>query len=266
MSLEEGDLVEVEQKNSELWWTGIKLIGKKRGQFPASHVRAITGKIEASLASLGVDVKSTTRNGDTEQHTGRLGHSIQERVVALEEYEAERDDEINLKADDIVQVIEQKYPKWWKGCNERSGEIGFFPIKKTKRIVFSAEDSNGSPTNIDFDSSDSDYESNEANSNDSSPRSSRLYNIRIMQTENGEDNGERHKVKSSQQRFLVICELVETEQKYIEQLQFISQVKLFNDKILANLLLILLYCRTFKAHFSAVALCQLRKLTQFLSI
>lgn len=230
--------MEVEQQDSDIWWTGIKVIGKKRGQFPASHVRAIKGKVDASLASLGVEGNklTSTRNADADQRaSSALGqHSFRERVRALREYEAERDDEINLKVDDIVQVIEQKYAKWWKGVNERSGEVGLFPLKKTKSIAFSVASSNGGQltpvtpdsANIDFDSSDSDYESNENNSNDSSPRSSRLYNIRVMQTENGEENGEPHKVKNSQQRFLVICELIETEQRYIEQLQFTTQVKL----------------------------------------
>lgn len=233
LSLEEGDLVEVEQKDSGTWWTGIKVIGKKRGQFPASHVRAIKGKVDASLASLGVESnRLSTRNADDHLASAVNRLSFQERVIALEGYEAERDDEINLKADDIVVVIEQKYAKWWKGVNERSGEVGLFPLKKTKSIAFSVESSNGGQftvdpdnANMDSDSSDSDYESNENNSNESSPRSSRLYNIRIMQGENGEENVERHKVKSSQQRFLVICELIETEQKYIQQLQFTSQVR-----------------------------------------
>lgn len=265
LSLEVGDLVEVLAKDSETWWKGRKVIGKASGVFPVKYVQPIKGRVGATLVELGAETKTkttTTRKSGTESKSNKKvetpeeGKFIHDRVLTTEPYEAERDDEMSIETNDVLQVIERRYAKWWLGCNERTGEKGFFPVKSTKpqqtsqahraKSIVRKESRREKKVNTSSihskDHSDDsgnhhpdlgDLSTGEfssvTTSSESSPRNSDLYTISLLDSPTVEDevadNESPTKRQNSQsQRFYVICELIETEQKFVEYLLDICKV------------------------------------------
>ena len=54
------------------------------------------------------------------------------RCKALYDYDATREDELTIRPDDIIDIIEKYDPEWWQG--ELNGQIGVFPSSYVEEI------------------------------------------------------------------------------------------------------------------------------------
>ncbi|XP_065583401.1 intersectin-1-like isoform X3 [Artemia franciscana] len=123
LSLQRGQLVLIRKKNPTGWWEGeLQAKGKQRqfGWFPSSYVRIMTSSGSA---------RSTPVQEFDDQLAGFSSPApptIQvEKVIAMFPYTAQNDDELSLKKDDVIIVINKDDASWWQG--ELNGVVGLFP-------------------------------------------------------------------------------------------------------------------------------------------
>ncbi|KAI0243954.1 hypothetical protein L0F63_005153 [Massospora cicadina] len=100
LTLNLGDVVQVESYNEDRWWLGRNLMTGRRGLFPSNFVMPLS---EEALDAPAVD------------------HG---RVEAAYDYEAQAPDELALKTGDIITVV-AKDDGWWTG--QIGGRVGVFP-------------------------------------------------------------------------------------------------------------------------------------------
>ncbi|XP_069092135.1 intersectin-2 isoform X1 [Pleurodeles waltl] len=106
LSLAPGQLILILKKNATGWWQGeLQARGKKRqkGWFPANHVKI-----------LGPSTDKTTPS-----------FSAVCQVIAMYDYVANNEDELNFTKGQLINVINKDDPDWWQG--EINGATGLFP-------------------------------------------------------------------------------------------------------------------------------------------
>ncbi|XP_069461955.1 intersectin-2 isoform X2 [Ambystoma mexicanum] len=106
LSLAPGQLILILKKNSTGWWQGeLQARGKKRqkGWFPANHVKIL--------------------GPSTERNTPSFTPVCQ--VIAMYDYIANNEDELNFTKGQLINVISKDDPDWWQG--EINGATGLFP-------------------------------------------------------------------------------------------------------------------------------------------
>ncbi|XP_029001279.1 intersectin-2b isoform X2 [Betta splendens] len=128
LSLENGQLILVLGKNVSGWWLGeLQARGKKRqkGWFPASHV-TILGSNSG---------KSTPAPQPVCQ------------VIAIYDYTAANEDEMSFSKDQVISVLDNNNPDWWKG--EFNGNTGLFPTNYVKPLSGDSDPSQQYPNSQD---------------------------------------------------------------------------------------------------------------------
>ena len=69
-------------------------------------------------------------------------HIFTEKVRTLYAYRAQQTDELSFEPGEIIKILTEDDPTWWKGESESSGRSGFFPnnyvelIKVDKRCKY----------------------------------------------------------------------------------------------------------------------------------
>ncbi|CAJ0926191.1 unnamed protein product [Ranitomeya imitator] len=111
LSLAPGQLILILKKNPSGWWQGeLQARGKKRqkGWFPASHVKLL-GPSNDKVAPAFTPVC---------------------QVIAMYEYIANNEDELNFGKGQLINVINKDDADWWQG--EINGITGLFPSNYVK--------------------------------------------------------------------------------------------------------------------------------------
>ncbi|XP_078503832.1 intersectin-2 isoform X6 [Lissotriton helveticus] len=106
LSLAPGQLILILKKNATGWWQGeLQARGKKRqkGWFPANHVNIL--------------------GPSTDKNTPSFSPVCQ--VIAMYDYVANNEDELNFTKGQLINVINKDDPDWWQG--EINGVMGLFP-------------------------------------------------------------------------------------------------------------------------------------------
>uniref|UniRef100_A0A8D1ARC5 Intersectin 2 n=2 Tax=Sus scrofa TaxID=9823 RepID=A0A8D1ARC5_PIG len=115
LSLAPGQLILILKKNTSGWWQGeLQARGKKRqkGWFPASHVKLL---------------------GPSSERTTPAFHPGMEmvcQVIAMYDYIANNEDELNFSKGQLINVLNKDDPDWWQG--EINGVTGLFPSNYVK--------------------------------------------------------------------------------------------------------------------------------------
>ncbi|MEJ1287256.1 hypothetical protein NN561_018274 [Cricetulus griseus] len=111
LSLAPGQLILILKKNTSGWWQGeLQARGKKRqkGWFPASHVKLLGPSSERSTPAFHIVCQ----------------------VIAMYDYVANNEDELNFSKGQLINVINKDDPDWWQG--EINGVTGLFPSNYVK--------------------------------------------------------------------------------------------------------------------------------------
>ncbi|XP_018431025.1 PREDICTED: intersectin-2 [Nanorana parkeri] len=111
LSLAPGQLILILKKNASGWWQGeLQARGKKRqkGWFPATHVKLL---------------------GPTNDKTAPAFNPVCQ-VIAMYEYVANNEDELNFNKGQLINVISKDDADWWQG--EINGATGLFPSNYVK--------------------------------------------------------------------------------------------------------------------------------------
>uniref|UniRef100_A0A8D9DXC2 SH3 domain-containing kinase-binding protein 1 n=1 Tax=Cacopsylla melanoneura TaxID=428564 RepID=A0A8D9DXC2_9HEMI len=131
LELHVDDVIDVLNEVEEGWWRG--RLRNRTGVFPSNFVEEMpAGEAGAVAESRGIrkesNNNSTTVNVNVSVKTETPAATIvKERCKVLYPYEAQNEDELNLKEEDIVVLISKDAPDkgWWKG--ELNGRVGLFP-------------------------------------------------------------------------------------------------------------------------------------------
>ncbi|KAI7685872.1 Intersectin-2 [Sarcoptes scabiei] len=148
LSLEVGQLIQVRKKTQTGWWEGeLQAKGKKKqiGWFPASYIKPFG---------------SSSNNSTSESSKSATEEPEIERVQALYNFNAQRDDEISFVKDDIIRVLSKSDPTWWRGHNTRTDAVGLFPSNHIQ--VLSSEESNKVESDPIFDEASMNFRSSGA--------------------------------------------------------------------------------------------------------
>ncbi|KAA0711236.1 Intersectin-2 EH domain and SH3 domain regulator of endocytosis 2 [Triplophysa tibetana] len=196
LNLGPGQLILILNKNPSGWWLGeLQARGKKRqkGWFPASHVKLLgsnSGKSTPAPAAVC-------------------------QVVSIYDYTAANEDELSFSQNQIINVLDKSNSDWWKG--ELNGVTGLIPTNYVK-----------APT------SDSDPSQQSQLRNMSDHLGGKLLFLRLWEEEDeapskdsGSPDGQTGRPSPGSQerkRQGYIDELIETEEKYIEDLQLVLEV------------------------------------------
>jgi len=110
-------VTDVKQKIAE---RTAKLIEQKKAE--EAEVKKLEEEIkrlEEEYAAYEEDISDEDEDSDEEEYVGM--------VKVLHDYEADEDNELNLKAGETIGVLQKHESGWWKGENF-NGEIGLFPV------------------------------------------------------------------------------------------------------------------------------------------
>ncbi|KAG7465648.1 hypothetical protein MATL_G00155770 [Megalops atlanticus] len=130
LTLAPGQLILVLSKTPTGWWNGeLQARGKKRqrGWFPVSHVKLL--------------------GSSSEKPTPTPAPARLCQVIALYDYAASSQDELNFASGQLINVLEQNDPHWWKG--EINGVTGLFPTNYVKMATAETESSQQSSADMD---------------------------------------------------------------------------------------------------------------------
>jgi len=113
-----GDIIDIYDTSHGEWWFG-QLQGKN-GCFPSSYVE----RLPPDQTSAAAPTSSTTSDAATPAAPAAAGAALK-RADALFEFKAASDQELELSAGDIVNVLDDSDAEWWRG--EVRGKVGYFP-------------------------------------------------------------------------------------------------------------------------------------------
>ncbi|CAF1421521.1 unnamed protein product [Rotaria sp. Silwood1] len=129
LSIKPNDIINVTQLIEKGWYEGI--LNGKIGFFPSNYVI----RINEDNSKTNQVIKQKSING----HHTPVQHEISKKTSlikarVLHDYEAEAKDELTLKTNDIVTILDKNLDDegWWKG--ELNGRIGIFPDNCVEEI------------------------------------------------------------------------------------------------------------------------------------
>uniref|UniRef100_A0A6I8P4H2 Intersectin 2 n=1 Tax=Ornithorhynchus anatinus TaxID=9258 RepID=A0A6I8P4H2_ORNAN len=170
LSLAPGQLILILKKNPSGWWQGeLQARGKKRqkGWFPASHVKLLGPSSERTTPAF---------------HPDFLFSLSVCQVIAMYDYIANNEDELNFSKGQLINVLNKDDPDWWQG--EINGVTGLFPSNYVKMTT------------------------------DSDPSQQWCADLQTLNT--------MQPVERKRQGY--IHELIQTEEKYMDDLQLVIEV------------------------------------------
>ncbi|KAA0710802.1 Intersectin-2 EH domain and SH3 domain regulator of endocytosis 2 [Triplophysa tibetana] len=205
LTFSEGDTILVAEREGE-WWKGS--IGDRSGVFPSNYARG----------------KKRQKGWFPASHVKLLGSNSGKstpapaavcQVVSIYDYTAANEDELSFSQNQIINVLDKSNSDWWKG--ELNGVTGLIPTNYVK-----------APT------SDSDPSQQSQLRNMSDHLGGKLLFLRLWEEEDeapskdsGSPDGQTGRPSPGSQerkRQGYIDELIETEEKYIEDLQLVLEV------------------------------------------
>ncbi|KAM9346944.1 signal transducing adapter molecule 2 [Symphorus nematophorus] len=135
------------QKDPQLSLIGatIKSLKEEGISFPSASSQGSTTKVSTPAASKTSDddnlakaielslqeqkqqaeTRPLTVTSDSQNHTNGGGGQEVQKVRALYDFEAAEDNELTFKAGELILVLDDSDPNWWKGENHRG--VGLFP-------------------------------------------------------------------------------------------------------------------------------------------
>ncbi|XP_072178842.1 intersectin-1-like [Diadema setosum] len=137
LSLEAGQLIMVRKKSPSGWWQGeLQARGKKRqmGWFPANYVKLMESG--GRLTPTPSDPSKSPNLGlaAPSQAEQRLTPGIDMvcQVITLYQYAKQNDDELSFQKGMVINVLNKDDPDWWRG--ELNGSEGVFPSNYVQEI------------------------------------------------------------------------------------------------------------------------------------
>ncbi|XP_056869490.1 SH3 domain-containing kinase-binding protein 1 isoform X1 [Takifugu flavidus] len=137
LSLTVGDIIVNIRRDDGGWWEGE--LGGRRGFFPDNFVREIKKDAKRDGGQAGV-IKLDLANGraspvsESSVRPGKKGEQIRKRrCKAAFSYLPQHEDELELKAGDVIEILAEVEEGWWEGL--LNGKTGMFPSNFTKEIV-----------------------------------------------------------------------------------------------------------------------------------
>lgn len=154
--------------DSKTWWKVRNKLGKV-GYVPSNYIQKEKKKNKAFFGGKKPEQKKLADVKPTEE----VGSQC--IVVAKFNYEATRDDELDILKGQKILVIEQSEDAWWRGRNEETGTEGWFPSNYVDTQYVPPNGDGDGQLPIQEDSVLSDY----------SPTSPVLENVRCLYPFNG---------------------------------------------------------------------------------
>uniref|UniRef100_A0AAY5ETT1 Osteoclast-stimulating factor 1 n=1 Tax=Electrophorus electricus TaxID=8005 RepID=A0AAY5ETT1_ELEEL len=125
LSLRKGEKVILLRKVDINWFEGRIPGSNKQGIFPVSYVDVIKGSPS----------KSPGRHGDKQRRMMQdSSHGSGEPFQAVYDYRPRNEDELELRAGDMVDVVEKCDDGWFVGTSRRSKQFGTFPGNYVKPL------------------------------------------------------------------------------------------------------------------------------------
>uniref|UniRef100_H3D7Y7 Osteoclast-stimulating factor 1 n=1 Tax=Tetraodon nigroviridis TaxID=99883 RepID=H3D7Y7_TETNG len=137
LSLTVGDIIVNIRRDDGGWWEGE--LGGRRGFFPDNFVREMKKDAKRDGGQAGV-IKTDLANGraspvsESSIRPSKKGEQIRKRrCKAAFSYLPQHEDELELKAGDVIEILAEVEEGWWEGL--LNGKTGMFPSNFTKEIL-----------------------------------------------------------------------------------------------------------------------------------
>ena len=133
LDLEEGDVVQVFESRKDGWLRGVKQ--ERSGWFPGSHIKGCTSDYKCSVLLYYIQSFAYAA------WKGIFSMIFLDTQATVQySYDAEEDDELDLKKGDVIQVLAKGEDGRWSGVNR--GRTGWFPgtcVKEMEQPSFTSE-------------------------------------------------------------------------------------------------------------------------------
>ncbi|CAF0986085.1 unnamed protein product [Rotaria magnacalcarata] len=126
LSIKRNDIINVTRLVEKGWYEGI--LNGKSGLFPSNYVTRINEDENSSIKQKSIDGRTTPVQRDLPKKI------LSTKARVLYDYKAVSNDELTLKTNDIVIILDKNVGEdgWWKG--ELNGHIGIFPDNYVEEI------------------------------------------------------------------------------------------------------------------------------------
>ncbi|KAG0055974.1 SH3-domain kinase binding protein 1 [Gryganskiella cystojenkinii] len=154
LTLEVGDIINVQDLSDPGWWVGERVKDGKAGWFPCNFVdpydeNAAPATVTAPVAVAAAEepVESASAHHESTEAAPEAAAPAAPKhdgpVIARVEYdyEAKESGELSLEAGRVVTILDQSDPAWWTG--DLNGKVGAFPSNYVKILENKEESGEG---------------------------------------------------------------------------------------------------------------------------